>query len=201
MLPHCSQLADIITAELDKVAPLHQASRSSHGRKVSEFMSDTAKQAKRHRRRCERRWKRTGQETDCVAYRLACRTANRLIIESRSDYFASRMDELVSDAKRRWAAVKELLHEDDRQPDRTAEESKAFCLAASSFCISKLDRTKKSIGAQLAGSSCDPAAFDVPHTGSRLVTIQPVTANDIAKIIKSMPAKSSPLDFVPILLC
>jgi len=43
-----------------------------------------------------------------------------LINDSRSDYFASCMDELVSDAKRRWAAVKELLHEDDQQPDRTA---------------------------------------------------------------------------------
>jgi len=191
------QLADIVTAELDKVAPLHHATRSSHGRKINEFLSDTAKQAKRHRRRCERRWKRTGQETDRVAYRSACKTANRLINESRSDYFASRMDELVSDTKRRWAAVKELLREDDRQPDRTAEESKSFCLAASSFFTSKLDRIKKSIGAQLAGSSYDPTAFDVPHTGSRLMTIQPVTANDIAKIIKSMPAKSSPLNFVP----
>jgi len=43
---------------------------------------------------------------DRAAYRSACRTANRLINESRSDYFASRMDKLVSDAKRRWAAVK-----------------------------------------------------------------------------------------------
>jgi len=144
----------------------------------------------------ERRSKRTGQETDRVAYRSAGRTANRLINDFRSDYFASRMDELVSDAKRRWAAVKELLHEDDRQPDCTAEESKSFCLAASLFFISKLDRIKKSIGVQLVGSSCDLAEFDVPHTGSRLVTIQPVTANDIAKIIKSMPVKSSPLNFV-----
>jgi len=38
-------LADIVTAELDKVAPLHHATRSSHGRKINEFLSDTAKQA------------------------------------------------------------------------------------------------------------------------------------------------------------
>jgi len=190
-------MADIVTAELDKVAPLHHTTRSSHGRKINEFLTDTAKQAKRHRRRCERRWKRTGCETDRVAYRSACRTANRLINESRSDYFASRMDGLVSDAKRRWDVVKELLHEDDRQPDRTADESQSFCLAASSFFIHKLDRIKKSINAQLVGSSYDPAASDVQHTGPRLSIIKPVTVHDVAKIIRSMPAKSSPLDFVP----
>jgi len=61
----------------------------------------------------------------------------------------------------------ELLHEDDRQPDRTSDESQSFCLAASSFFIHKLDRIKKSINAQLVGSSYDPAASDVQHTGPR----------------------------------
>jgi len=62
------------------------------------FLSDSAKQAKQHRQRCERHWKRTGCETDRVAYRSACRTANRLINESRSNYFVNRIDGLVGDA-------------------------------------------------------------------------------------------------------
>ena len=33
-------------------------------------------------------------------------------------------------------------------------------------------------------------------TGPRLTSIQPVTVQDVAKIIKSMPAKSSPQDVV-----
>jgi len=82
------------------------------------------------------------------------------------------MDGLVSDAKERWAAVKELLHEDDRHPDRTADESQSICLTASSFFIDKLDRIKKSISAQPAGSSYDPAASDVQHTGPKLASIQ-----------------------------
>jgi len=31
------QLADIVTAELDKIAPLHHTTRSSHGRKITLF--------------------------------------------------------------------------------------------------------------------------------------------------------------------
>ena len=40
--------------------------------------------AKRTRRQFERRWKRTGAESDRMAYRSACRVANAEIDASRS---------------------------------------------------------------------------------------------------------------------
>jgi len=60
------------------------------------------------------------------------------------------MDRLDSDAREvreRWAAAKELLHEDDRQSNCIDVESQSFCLPASSFLNDKLNHIKKSISA------------------------------------------------------
>jgi len=55
------------------------------------WLSDRAVEAKRVRRRLERRWKSKGNRNDYIAYRQACRIANKEITKARSDFYSSRM--------------------------------------------------------------------------------------------------------------
>ena len=85
---YVTQLHDVLAQLLDRVAPARTRRRRSQ-KPVSRWLSAEAvnADAKRGRRRLERRWKATGAETDRLNYRRACRKANQLINASRSDHY------------------------------------------------------------------------------------------------------------------
>ena len=72
------QLEEVITAELNKVAPLKTVIRKAGGKPVNRFLSRVAKDSIHDRRLLERRWKRSLDENDRTAYRRQCRETNRL---------------------------------------------------------------------------------------------------------------------------
>ena len=102
------QICDVVTQELDRVAPL-KTSRRRPSKPITKFLSLAAKSAKRERRRLERTWKSTKLESDRVAYRRSCRTANRLINESRMNFMRDQLAD-STDSKQRWQSVKNMLH-------------------------------------------------------------------------------------------
>ena len=67
------QMADVITGELDKAAPLKTVKRLSSGKPINRFLNHEAVVAKQERRRLERHWKKTGKECDRLAYRQSYR--------------------------------------------------------------------------------------------------------------------------------
>ena len=77
-----NQMESKITSILDELAPLKTGHRSGPWHSINWF-SPTAIEAKKRRRRLERCWKSSNEETDCLAYRASCRSANALITESR----------------------------------------------------------------------------------------------------------------------
>ena len=52
------QLEDVVTAILDKFAPLKTITHKAGGKPINRFLSQNAKEAKKKRRRLERCWKR-----------------------------------------------------------------------------------------------------------------------------------------------
>jgi len=65
------QLADVVTAELDAVAPVKTQYRRP-STKSTRWLLPAAVAAKRHRRKLERTWRSTGLDTDRAAYRKCC---------------------------------------------------------------------------------------------------------------------------------
>ena len=70
------QIESVVTAALDDLAPLRRR-RRRQPKRITRWLSHDAVEAKRRRRRLERRWLRT-----CDAYRRACRSANATINEA-----------------------------------------------------------------------------------------------------------------------
>jgi Endonuclease-reverse transcriptase len=103
-----AQLQDTVVAALDRVVPFRTRKRRPP-KPITRWLSDDAVDAKRLRRRLNRRWKFDLRESDRVAYRLACHRANKLINSSRQDYFRCQFAN-AANCKDRWRAVKHLLH-------------------------------------------------------------------------------------------
>jgi hypothetical protein len=191
------QLRNVVTSTLDSLAPLRTVNRVCGGNHINRFLSQKAIHAKKNRRRLERNWKKTGAEADRLAYRQQCKLANKFIIESRKDHFAKRIADMNAGSKQRWSAVNELLHSRDRSSPPQSNEAKQLCNTISSFFNMKVRRMKDTITSRLAGLIYNPFDFDGVHYGPQLIEFTPVTVEEVVKLLNAMPAKSSPMDFVP----
>ena len=192
---YASQVQRVVTEVLDEVAPF-KVKKKLFGQKRNLWLSKEAREAKKRRRRLERRWKRTGDENTRVEYRKTCRSTNRLITDSRKKYFSDKITQ-SDDSRGRWRIVKDLLHTNGSRLLRTADEARLFCNAVARFFHNKIIDIGTSIAARLTNIVGDRFSRDKPHNGTFLDNLSPVTIPEVTKIINSMPSKSSPLDYLP----
>ena len=140
------QMADVVSAELDRVAPLRTVVRRRPN-PTAKWLSPEAVAAKRKRRCLERKWKASSLETDRVAYRSTCRVSNNLINQSRQDHYRQKLD--GSDPKQRWQTAKELLHSKDRAQVPSEADSDRLCSEFSAFFVNKITDLKNKILSKL----------------------------------------------------
>ena len=133
-----------------------------------------------------------------MEYRAACRRANTLIKASRNKFRYQRVVGSIDNPRRMGSAVKDLLHTDHpSETDRlSTDDITAFCSTLASFFINKVLNIKLCVSSVLVSFNHDPLAFDQVHSGSSLSYFAPVTDIGVERLIDSMSAKSSPLDFV-----
>ena len=67
----------------------------------------------------------------------------------------------------------------------------------SSFFNNKVRRVKDTIASRLAGSLHNSFVSDGVHCGPQPPEFTLVTVEEVVKQLNTMPAKSSPIDFVP----
>lgn len=193
---YLQQLESTVTEILDDLAPMRHGTRPG-GRKGARWLEPEAIVAKKHRRRLERRWKKYGNECDRIAYRAACRRANKLIDGSRNRHRYQRIVAAGNDSRRAWSAVKDLLYTSNHDSNSPpSDEDATFCSALAVFFVNKVRNIKSSISSALAGRQFDPLSADIPST-EFLSEFYPVTEIEVVRLLKSMPSKSSPLDFAP----
>jgi len=133
-----------------------------------------------------------------VAYRAACRAANAEINASRSAFYTSRLNEVAGDPRATWHITKELLHSDDRPPLTSRHDAAQLCNGFCRFFTDKLLKIGDTVTARL---STTPAYHRQPvykDDHARLLDeLAAVTVDEVAKVIRSLPAKSLPVDFMP----
>ena len=181
---YANQMETELTSILDKVAPLKTGHRTGH-RKAKNWLSPEAVDAKKRRRRLERRWKASNAEPDRLAYRAACSSANELITTS----FAASNLERVNKASKipnvfgRPSNPYYIHLLPNEQLSPPISQSLANSLA--SFFYQKIVSLKDSIALKLQGSPT-PFDFDLPHSGEVLSEFTPVTPAEVSQLLRSM---------------
>ena len=165
-------------------------------RKAKNWLSPDAIEAKKRRRRLERRWKASNAEPDRLAYRAACSTTNKLITHSRAASNLKCINEASSYPKRLWGTIKSLLHSSPPSEQLSPSVSQPLANSLASFFLQKILTLKNSISSKLHGSP-SPFDFGQPHQDELLSNFTPVTPTEVTQLLHSMSNKSSPLDYVP----
>jgi len=192
---YAEQIRSVVSAQLDRVAPVRTFYRRPP-KQITKWLSPEAIESKRGRRKLERIWRSSGNDNDRAVYRRACRRANWLINTARRDYFKHELDN--ADPKCRWRTAKQLLHSSSTDFTRTDTENQKLCTVFGQYFIDKIANLKQTIADKLALLPPAPQLADHSFSGSSyLDSLQPVTKNEVLKLLHTILPKSSQLDFIP----
>ena len=154
------EYAELLKHMLDFHAPLRTGWRRS-GQHDNRQLSDETRRAKQLRRRCERRCRRTGLETDRQAYlRLVQLHATAFLSHELTDQIR---DEVFGDIGATWRTARRLLHNDYEVVYDDAEcvqLDSTFC----QFFVDKVNRIGNNISKALWSSASRVFAAR-PHCG------------------------------------
>ena len=129
---YVQQIEDVVTEALDRVAPIRTKVKP-RGSKSNSWLTPEAVAAKRKRRRLERKWLASRDDSVRTEYRHACRDANKKINESRRKHFADRMEQNTSNPRRLWNTIKQLLHPTSSSNHSDSDENASFCNKMADF--------------------------------------------------------------------
>ena len=187
--PHSSGTSSRV--ELDRLCPV----KTINGRapkKNTKWLSEPAREAKRRRRRLEKKWKRTKLETDRIDYRTACREAGTLINESKRKFISDEINN-CSNSKQRWSKINNILHPKNKTKLQCDINSTTFI----QFFHNKIVQLGLSIKSKIISSNITVPPPDPIHTAQEFSTLPTVTPSEVSKLLASIPSKSSNLDYIP----
>jgi len=117
---------------------------------------------------------------------------------SRVDHIKTQLEQASGDIRATWRTAQTLLHSWNKIV-HDDEECADLVGMFSQFFVDKVRRIRDSITAALRQSS--PRVFAArPHTGPELSAFQPVTIDEVRKLLTSILRKTSPLDVLPVSL-
>jgi len=192
------EFAELFDSEVQRILDVHAPLRSGRrrsGKNDTRQLSDEARRAKQLRRRLERRYRRTGLESDRRAYQAACTAARGSIMKSCAGQIKSQLDEVAGDLCATWRRAQSLLHTNHKVVYNDAECATPVS-TFSRFFVDKVDRIRDNIASAL--QSMEWRVFTGrPHFGELLSSFQPVSTEEVRRLLTTMPSKSSPLDVLP----
>ena len=156
---------------------MHRRFISTH--RDARWLSTAAKDAKRERRRLKRWWRSTHCADDYIAYGKSCRKANKAIIESRGQFYSDKIEAAANDSRRRWSAIRDVLHQTTERELRSEQESAQLCNGFSTFSVDKIRKIKAAIKVRLGDSSDDALLSDCRYTGRLLTDVRMPTTLEV----------------------
>ncbi|XP_022791543.1 uncharacterized protein LOC111330846 [Stylophora pistillata] len=100
---------DTLSQVLERHAPLR--SKVIRSRPLVPWFNEDIKNARREKRKAERKWRRSGKHDDMLSYKKIKNTTNRLMNEARSQYYHDFINDNSSNQKKLFAAANTLLNQ------------------------------------------------------------------------------------------
>lgn len=149
------------------------------------------------RRKLYKRWKRTRCNSDRLNFENARLNTHHLSIEKRSTFYKSSIDKCNNSHKELFRICKNLLGQSNSSKLPSYTDPLAMADKFNDYFISKIENirssfTKKTI--VMCGGGVDA------YNGTIMSLFQPVSQEELKKIILSKPVKTSPQDPLPAIL-
>ena len=183
-----------LASALDRHASL--ITKSIPARPLVPWFNDEIKEARRLRRRAERRWRRSGLEADFLAYKAIKNKTNNLMNEARKVFFTDFVEENCCDQRKLFLATKRLLGSENVVEYPQFDDKIALANKFSDFFIQKIDTIQTKLDNMVSTPPlciANERVRDVPS----IEKFNILSVSDVRKLIETTPKKSCLLDPMP----
>ncbi|KAK7113027.1 hypothetical protein V1264_012392 [Littorina saxatilis] len=193
------KLEDGLRRLLDKHAPTTER-RVPSGRTSPWYsaISGQLRQAKRDRRRAERRWQKSKLTVDEQIFWTAKEAVAQLVQRAKEDYWSSKIESSAS-TKGLFSTSNRLLGKSKDSTLPTDIPTEDLSDAFSDFFSSKVQKIREELDSATPTPS-SPFTDDVEQTASSFVGFRPVTEHEVKSVITKSAPKTCALDPVPLLV-
>jgi hypothetical protein len=158
------------------------------------FTADIA-QAKRQRQKCEEKWRKTGLTVHREAYKHQRDCVNDLVAKAKKLHYNKQVEE-CPDQKALFRLLNTLLHRELKPQLPSNESLEELLQKFSDFFKSKISKIRLSLDSTPVDMSVFPLIPEF-HPSSHLMSLQPLSEQEVIKLIKASPSKSCSLDPLP----
>ena len=185
------QFSETLSHLLDKHAP--KQTKMTQLRPPSPWMSLEIILAKRRRRYLERVWRRTRSPLDRSRYNKQLHLCNRMMSESKSNYYTSLLSNNSANPRHMWNSVNKILHRQKSKqlPDYTSLDT--LCSSLSKFFTDKITL----IRSNFLTNDHSHDFPEPPHVENTMDQFAPTTTSEVRTIILKSTNASCDLDPFP----
>ena len=149
---------------------------------------------KKHRRRLERRWRRTKPPVDRQLFIDQCRTVNNLICSSKKSYYTSLINGNQSDYKFLLKTIDNLLHRKCSTPYPPCNSPSELANKFVDFFSDKIAKIRVDLDAAAPIHLVQDVNRVCPYTFDEFNT---VSVDEVHKCVVKLSSKSCDLDPLP----
>jgi hypothetical protein len=178
---------------LDTHAPLQ--SRTFVERPLVPWISDKIIEAKKIRRKCEKKWRKSGLTVHKEMYLVEKQRVKALMINAKKEHFKVQFQECAGDQARTFKVAEQILHRKGPPALPKHDSLQSLVNEFSQFFAMKISRIRNLLDATSVSKDSPkiPSAFN----GSKFTHFEPTTVEEITKIIKKSSNASCELDPLP----
>ena len=186
-----------LLAVLDKHAPVK--TRTIVMRPQVPRYTDEIRQAKRERRKAERRWRFSKFDSDLAVFKVKRNAVNNLMNKARQAFYTKLIEDNSCNQRKLFRVSKRLFNQsqgDELPPNLHAP---TFANDVGKYFVSKIDAIQRQIDADITEL---PASTSIPANGftrstPSLSAFKILSANSVKSLIHNSTLKSFPLDPMP----
>ncbi len=176
---------------LDTHAPLQEKLISI--RPKVPWMNDKILQARREKRKAERKWRATGLEVHKEIFRSARNHLSYILTTTKADFYKAQVEECENDQKKLFSVVDQLLHQKQAPALPSYTSAMKLAEAFSDYFVSKIENIRTKID-QNSIPTVSPT-YDPPR--ETMTEFTPTTTEEVHKLIKGAKGSTCELDPLP----
>ncbi|XP_052791884.1 uncharacterized protein LOC128226025 [Mya arenaria] len=188
------EYSNILNAIIDKHAPLK--TKTIVLRPSCPWYTESLHDAKHQKRKLERKWRDSKLAVDHQIYRQHCSEVNKLLKQSRIDYYTSQITQCGNDYKKLFKVTNTLLGKSNEVTLPSHSSPEQMAQDFSDFFVNKIEKIRDSITSHRQSVSSSDYPEDV-HSGTKCEVFSSVTEEEVKSIIQKSSNKSCELDPIP----
>ena len=188
------QYHDTLSSLLNKHAPLKSGCPK---KRPGVPLNPKIIQAKKDKRHLERKWRQCKSPYNRSRFRQQINHCNNLIRAEKYKLYSEKISAASNDPKKLWKELNHILNKSPAPALPKHDSLPPLVETFSSFFLEKIDNIRAKFTDDINPSPGHATQYTAPGLFQKF---QEVSENEIAKLIKSSPVKSSSLDPIPTFL-